>query len=86
MEMNRYSIEQLRDPATYATDAQLATLARRVAESKMDLGLPTGERKRIALAIDKRQVDRAIQRGKFRLAVWTRTGGKVLDLPCTIKV
>lgn len=47
--MQKYTIEQLSDAATYAADAELATLARRVAEAST-LDIPTGERKRLALS------------------------------------
>lgn len=46
--MQRYTIVELSDAATYAADPELATLARRVA-SASPLDLPTGERKRLAL-------------------------------------
>lgn len=38
-----------------------------------------------SIAIDKRQVDRVLKPGDCRLAVWTRLGGKVLELPCAIR-
>lgn len=47
--MNRYSLEELRQPSTYQADAALATLARRVGEAA-PLDLPLGERKRLALS------------------------------------
>ncbi|MGP9633771.1 hypothetical protein ACT3R7_11960 [Halomonas sp. AOP43-A1-21] len=37
-----------------------------------------------AVSLDKKQVDRAVESGKCHLAVWTE-GGKVLELPCTVR-
>lgn len=37
-----------------------------------------------ALAIDRRQLDRAMDPGRCRLTVWTRRG-KVLDLDCDVR-
>nr|WP_288120019.1 hypothetical protein [Thiomonas sp.] len=38
-----------------------------------------------ALTLDKRMTDRAMESGRCRMSVWTRNG-KVLDLPCRIKL
>lgn len=48
--MKPYSLGQLAIPETYVADSELATLARRVAESCTDIDLPIGERKRLALS------------------------------------
>lgn len=37
-----------------------------------------------ALAIDRRQVDRAMEPGSCRLTVWTQAG-QALDLPCEVR-
>lgn len=39
-----------------------------------------------SVAIDKRQTDRAMVSGRCQLSVWTRLGGLVLQLPCSVKV
>ena len=69
--MKNYSLEELSSASAYAADAELATLARRVAEARKDLNLPTGERKRLALsggmaqavfeALHARQVEKTAQ-------------------------
>ena len=48
--MKNYSLDELSSASTYTADAELATLARRVAEARKDLDLPTGDRKRLALS------------------------------------
>lgn len=48
--MHAYTLAQLALPDTYSADAELATLARRVATSRTDLDLSTGDRKRLALS------------------------------------
>lgn len=48
--MKSYTLAQLKAAETYAADPALATLARRVAEEQTHLNMPTGERKRLALA------------------------------------
>lgn len=39
-----------------------------------------------SIAIDKRQIDRALQPSECRLTVWVEGRGKVVDLPCTVRV
>lgn len=38
-----------------------------------------------SLAIDKKQVDRKLENKPGRLTVWTRLGGRVLDLACEVR-
>lgn len=38
-----------------------------------------------SVAIDKKQLDRKLEKGSCRLAVWT-SRGKVLDLACVVRV
>lgn len=37
-----------------------------------------------SIAIDKRQIDRAVEPGRCRMTVWTERG-KVLDLACAVR-
>lgn len=39
-----------------------------------------------SIAIDKRQVDRAMKPGACRLTVWTQGAGLVIDLPCRVLI
>lgn len=50
-----------------------------------DVVFDDGTSSPFSIAIDKRQVDRAMQPGATRLAVWTQRG-KVLELPCVVRV
>jgi len=50
-----------------------------------DLVFEDGTSSPFFLAVDKRQVERAIEPGKYRLTVWTEDG-KQLDLPCNVRV
>lgn len=49
-----------------------------------DVVFEDGTTSLFSVAIDKKQVDRAMQPGKCRLTVWT-VGGKVLDLACVVR-
>ena len=51
-----------------------------------DVVFVDGTESPFSIAIDKRQLDRALAIGKWRLAVWTEAGGKVLDLPCKVRL
>lgn len=50
-----------------------------------DVVFEDGSDSPFAVAIDKQQVDRKMEPGACILSVWTRAG-KVLELPCTIKI
>jgi len=50
-----------------------------------DVVFHDGSSEPFAVAIDKRQMDRSITPGDFRLTVWT-VNGKVLDLACKAKL
>lgn len=49
-----------------------------------DIVFEDGTDSPFAVALDKRQVDRAVEPGECRLTVWGE-GGKLLDLPCTVR-
>lgn len=49
-----------------------------------DVVFEDGSESPFSLALDKRQLDRALEPGRCRLTVWTQRG-RVLDLPCTVR-
>ncbi|MDX5979562.1 hypothetical protein [Vreelandella alkaliphila] len=49
-----------------------------------DIVFEDGTDSPFAVALDKRQVDRAVEPGECRLTVWGESG-KLLDLPCTVR-
>jgi hypothetical protein len=50
-----------------------------------DVVFDDGTSSPFSVAIDKKQVDRAMLPGRCRLTVWT-VGGKVLDFACVVKL
>lgn len=50
----------------------------------VDVVFEDGSDAPFSIAIDRRQIDRAMEPGQCLLAVWTARG-KVLTLPCTIR-